>query len=426
MATRVDPGPITASLSGTDFRLIASTATIGTVTTEVSAATVTQAGTWDIRLIASTATIGTTTVSVNAATVTQGGPFDIRLIASTPTIGAVTQAGGWDVRLIAGTATAGSVTVINTTVTAVGTVTVSQGGNSWNVGQSGGWDVRLIAGTATVGTVTLAAAVTTTGVVGTVTVVQGGNTWTVQQGSAPWSVSQSGGYDVRLIASTPTIGTATVAQGGNAWNVGQTGGWDVRLIASTATIGTVTATVNVGDVRLIASTATVGTVTVIQNPNTGAFPAYLLASTPTIGGVTQGGAFDVRLIASTPTLGVVQINQVAARLLAGTATAATVTAPIPRSRVVTAPTVVSVGIFASPTLAANTSRKSMWFHNVGTTALYLAYDATPTSVSYHFPLASGTQPHNGTGTILFDNEWQGGVYVISSAATGTVCFAETT
>ena len=68
----------------------------------------------------------------------------------------------------------------------------------------------------------------------------------------------------------------------------------------------------------------------------------------------------------------------------------------------------------------------MWFHNVSTTAIYLGFNATPTSVSYHFVLASGTQPHNGTGTILFDNEFQDAVYAISSAATGTLCFAETT
>ena len=226
MSNRVDPGPISATLAGTDFRLIASTASIGTVTTTGGGA-ITQGGPFDIRLIASTATIGTVTVSVNAATVTQGG--------------------GFDVRLIAGTATAASVTIVNSTVTAVGTVTVSQGGNAWNVG---------------------------------------------------------------LLAGLATIGTAT------------------------------------------------------------------------------------------------SVN--------------------PKASVASAPTVVSIGLFASPTLAANTARKGMWFQNVSTTAIFLGLGATPSATSYHFVLASATQPHNGTGASLIDSEWMGAVYAISGAATGTLCFGETT
>jgi hypothetical protein len=112
------------------------------------------------------------------------------------------------------------------------------------------------------------------------------------------------------------------------------------------------------------------------------------------------------------------------RLIAGTATAATVTAVVAKASVASAPTVVAVGIFASPTLAANTSRKSMWFQNAGATGLFLGFGATPSASSYHLALASATAA--GTGAAYFDSEWLGAVYVISNVASGSVCFAETT
>ena len=51
---------------------------------------------------------------------------------------------------------------------------------------------------------------------------------------------------------------------------------------------------------------------------------------------------------------------------------------------------------------------------------------TPSATLYHLVLASGTQPHNGTGGVYFDSEWLGQVNVISGAATGTLCYGETT
>ena len=100
-------------------------------------------------------------------------------------------------------------------------------------------------------------------------------------------------------------------------------GLDAALTRVTATT---TLPVDVGaGALLIATTATVGTTTIIQNPNTGAFPAYLLASTPTIGNVGQGGPFDIRLIASTPSIGTVGLSSNDFRLIASTPTIGAVT-----------------------------------------------------------------------------------------------------
>ena len=114
------------------------------------------------------------------------------------------------------------------------------------------------------------------------------------------------------------------------------------------------------------------------------------------------------------------------RLIASTATVGTVTAVYPKSATDTVPVVMSVGTFASPTFAANATRKSFWMQNVGTANLYLGLGSTPTATSYHFALATATAAHIGNGGIYFDSEWLGTVVVIADTATGTLAFGETT
>ena len=104
------------------------------------------------------------------------------------------------------------------------------------------------------------------------------------------------GAGALLLASTATIGTTTVALGGS------TGAFPAYFLASTPTIGGVNA-------LLVASSATIGTVTIIQPVSPSAYLAQLIASTPTIGAVTQAGGWDMRLIASTSTAGTVTVVQ---------------------------------------------------------------------------------------------------------------------
>ena len=283
--------------------------------------------------------------------------------------------------------------------------------------------------------------------VGNVTVdilKQSGGTAEVPSSSGGDSVTQGGGFDVRLIASTPTIGfvggdVRLIASTPTIGNVGQGGAFDVRLIASTPTIGSVnigaaTVTQTIGtnlqaaanqagtwDVRLIASTPTIGTTTVAQGGNT-----WTVQQGSAPWSVT--GLPDVRLIASTPTIGGVNATQTGGwdvRLIAGTATAATVTSVNQKSATPPAINTVSLGTFASPTFAANTSRKSFWVQNVGTRVVYLGLGATPSATAYHFALASGTLAHSGNGGIYFDSEWVGTVTAIADAATGTYTYGET-
>lgn len=63
--------------------------------------------------------------------------------------------------------------------------------------------------------------------------------WTVGQGGAPWSVSQSGTWDIATlttltgITNTVTVdGTVTANQGGSPWAVSQSGTWDVGTVTS--------------------------------------------------------------------------------------------------------------------------------------------------------------------------------------------------
>lgn len=171
------------------------------------------------------------------------------------------------------------------------------------------------------------------------------------------------------------------------------------------------------------ATVSIGTVEVL-----GVALAGGVDNVPTEAGgsaVTQGGPFDVRLIASTPTIGTVNIGQADVRLIVSTATAATVTTVNQKSATPPAINTVSLGTFASPTFAANATRKSFWVQNVGTSVVYLGLGATPSATAYHFALASGTLAHSGNGGIYFDSEWVGTVTAIASAATGTYTYGET-
>ena len=126
-------------------------------------------------------------------------------------------------------AVSGAVTTTGTVAaTQSGTWTMQQGTPPWSVSQSGAWSV---------------------------TANQGG-TWTVQQGTPPWSVSQSGAWTVTANAGTGTFtvggtvaatqsGAWTVQQGTPPWSVSQSGAWTVTANAGTGTYtvaGTVAAT----------------------------------------------------------------------------------------------------------------------------------------------------------------------------------------
>jgi len=81
-----------------------------------------------------------------------------------------------------------------TTQPVSGTVTANQGGAPWSVSQSGTWNVGLNAGSNAIGSITNTG-FNVNNFPATQAVTQSG-TWTVQQGGAPWSVSQSGSWTV--------------------------------------------------------------------------------------------------------------------------------------------------------------------------------------------------------------------------------------
>ena len=243
-----------------------------------------------------------------------------------------------------------------------------------------------------------------------------------------FQASADGGTTYRYIIGAPTVGTAAsvsaTASGHFRFNVAGMDYW--RPVAATVSVGAVqvTAIAQSGGTDNVVAVGGGSAVT-----QSGGWDVRLIASTPTIGTVNsvESGGWDIRLIASTPTIGNVgQAGGWDVRLIAGTATAATVTAALQRSSVVSGPNTIGVGTFASPTLAANALRKSLWFQNVGTQTIYLGLGATPTATSYHFALASGTNAHTGDGGAYFDSEWLGAVLVIAGAATGNVTFGETT
>lgn len=224
----------------------------------------TQSGTWNINNISGTISLPTGAATNSAVTglqVTQGSTTSGQsgtLVQGAVTTSSPSYTTAQTSPLSLTTAGALRVDASATTQPISGTVTANQGG-TWNVNasQSGTWTVQPgnTANTTpwliNVGQFGGSNIVTGTGAGGTgiprVTVSNDSNilatqsgTWTVQQGSAPWSVSQSGtwttGRTWTLASGTDSVaavqsGTWTVQQGSAPWsnNITQVGGSAVTL-----------------------------------------------------------------------------------------------------------------------------------------------------------------------------------------------------
>jgi hypothetical protein len=62
--------------------------------------------------------------------------------------------------------------------------------------------------------------------------------------------------------------------------------------------------------------------------------------------------------------------------------------------------------------------------NVGTTRIYVAFGATPTTSNYHFALPAGGSQNDGSSPVYLDTLWLGDVQAISSAAGGLLQITE--
>jgi hypothetical protein len=199
-------------------------------------------------------------------------------------IGAVTQSGAWTVGV------SGSVTV-------TGTVTANAGSGTFTVSQTNlaTADYDTTGATVTqammglcVPSATGPVAVPGDGALGLKVQVTGGalsavqsGTWTVQQGTPPWSVSQSGTWNVGLSAGSNTVGKVDQGVGGvSAWKVDGTGGsFPVTDSGGSLTVdGTIAATQS-------------GAWTVTQS---GTWNVGLSTGSNVVGAVTQSGTWTVQ------------------------------------------------------------------------------------------------------------------------------------
>lgn len=96
------------------------------------------------------------------------------------------------------------------------------------------------------------------------------------------------------------------------------------------------------------------------------------------------------------------------------------------STTASAPSRQTIGGTAASILASNSSRKRCMIQNVGTTVLYLAFGATPTTTNFHLSLPAGGSAGDGTSPSYSDDLWKGAIEAISSAAGGFVQVVEMT
>ena len=96
------------------------------------------------------------------------------------------------------------------------------------------------------------------------------------------------------------------------------------------------------------------------------------------------------------------------------------------STTASSPSRQTIGGTAASILAVNASRKRCTVQNVGTTILYLAFGATPTTTNFHIALPAGGSTGDGTSTLYSDDLWKGAIEAISSAAGGFVQVTEMT
>jgi hypothetical protein len=66
----------------------------------------------------------------------------------------------------------------------------------------------------------------------------------------------------------------------------------------------------------------------------------------------------------------------------------------------------------------------MILQNVGTTRIYIAFGATPTTSNYHVALPAGGSQNDGSSLVYVDTLWIGDVQAISSAAGGLLQVTE--
>lgn len=77
-------------------------------------------------------------------------------------------------------------------------------------------------------------------------------------------------------------------------------------------------------------------------------------------------------------------------------------------------------------LDENLSRLECIIVNTGTTVIYLAFGANPTTISYHIALNACSVANDGTGGAYITDVWKGQIKAISSALGGTICVTELT
>jgi hypothetical protein len=155
--------------------------------------------------------------------------------------------------------------------------------------------------------------------------------------------------------------------------------------------------------------ASAGTPAMAEDPTSG--DLLILATVPgtralLVGGAVTGPLTDTQLRA-TPV-------PVSGTLVATPTTSNTATAPAGNTIDGTAETV----------LAANANRKRLILQNVGTTRIYVAFGATPTTSNYHLALPAGGSQNDGSSAPYLDTLWIGDVQVISSAAGGLLQVTE--
>lgn len=100
-------------------------------------------------------------------------------------------------------------------------------------------------------------------------------------------------------------------------------------------------------------------------------------------------------------------------------------APVTSSTAST-PSRQTIGTTASTALAANPARLRLTLQNVGTTILYIAFGATPTTTNFHLALPAGGATGDGSSPIYADVMWLGDIQAISSASGGLLQVGEFT
>lgn len=155
------------------------------------------------------------------------------------------------------------------------------------------------------------------------------------------------------------------------------------------------------------------------------FTAGVSAGTPIMAeDPTSGDLLVAKMVAGTRNLevgiaGIVPVS--GAVTVSGSVTTTPVT-----SSTATSPAVNTVDGTAETVLAANSSRKRFMLQNVGTTKIYIAFGATPTTSNYHLALPAGGSQNDGSSPVYTDEMWTGNVQAISSAAGGLLQITEMT